>query len=274
MAASPSTDTGTRFELLQPPGAAVPDPVAPDLELLDRLRRLPAQAAPLARLWTAPEALVVPRSYQRYAALDTARAQLAAQGCPVHLRHSGGGLVPQGPGILNLSLAYRAPAAPGACFELVYRHLCGLLQAGLRTLGLDAHWQPVPGSFCDGRFNLALGRGSQARKIAGSAQYWRQLPRPAGAALRHAVLAHAVLLVAPDLARIHARANAFERALGSGQRYDVDKTTSVASALSARRDAALMAEVCAALAEATQRACPPAVAAPGQAQMPSFSRAM
>lgn len=186
----------------------------------------------VAHLWQAPRSLVVPRSYRHFAALESARAEFARRGCPVFLRMSGGGLVPQGPGILNLSLAYRVRGTVGTLSEGVYRHLCEILREALGTLGLQTHWQAVEGSFCDGRFNLAWGPPGDARKIAGTAQYWRSV-RPTVDALvpMHVVLAHAVLLVSAVPEEINQLANAFEDAIESGKRYDASRVISVQQAL-------------------------------------------
>ncbi len=61
----------------------------------------------VAQLWQAPQGLVVPGSYRQFTDLPAVSAHFAARGWPVWLRRSGGGLVPQGPGIINLSLAGR-----------------------------------------------------------------------------------------------------------------------------------------------------------------------
>jgi lipoate-protein ligase A len=78
----------------------------------------------------------------------------------------------------------------------------------------------VEGSFCDGRFDLAVG----GRKLAGTAQSWR---RVAG---RPVVLAHAVIVVDAEPEALTEAANAFERNLGSGRRYRAEALTSVALA--------------------------------------------
>ncbi|MBN3725110.1 lipoyl protein ligase domain-containing protein [Burkholderia sp. Ac-20379] len=211
------------------------DPLAAEAALL----ALAEAGRCVAHLWQAPPSLVVPRSYRRFDALEAARAEFAARGCPVHLRLSGGGLVPQGPGILNLSLAYPVHGTAGELSEAVYRHLCGILRDALAVLGLHTHWQAVEGAFCDGRFNLAWGPPDDARKIAGTAQYWRGVKSADDASQpRYAVLAHAVLLVDADPGEINARANAFEDAIGSGRRYDARRVVSVRQALS-RSDAPL-----------------------------------
>ncbi|WER49713.1 lipoate--protein ligase family protein [Cupriavidus sp. WKF15] len=223
------------------------DPLQAELALLD----LAAQGSQAAQLWEAPVSLVVPRSYLRYERFEAARDRFARRGCPVWLRMSGGGLVPQGPGILNLSLAYSVDGPPGALSEAVYLHLCEVVGRALRTLGVETHWQAVNGSFCDGRFNLAWGPPGQARKIAGTAQYWRRAPAAAQApdGQRHLVLAHAVLLVSADPVSITQRANDFEAEAGTGRHYDADKVVSVQQAMGAADEdgAGLMEQVLGAL---------------------------
>ena len=132
--------------------------------------------------------------------------------------------MPQGPGLLNLSLVWRADTgatagAPSGT-EVIYRALCEGLASALARLGVVAAPQAVRGSFCDGRFNLAVA----GRKLVGTAQSWR---RVAGAPV---VLAHAVIVVDADPQALTAAANAFERDLGSGRRYHAEALTSVALA--------------------------------------------
>jgi lipoate-protein ligase A len=172
-----------------------------------------------AVLWQGVQGLVAPLSYRRHARLDAVSADFAARGWPVRLRRSGGGVVPQGPGLLNVSLVYPLDGLAGDLAEPVYAHLCEVLSRALFALGIAARPRAVAGSFCDGRFNLAVGE----RKIAGTAQYWR---RRAG---RQAVLAHALLFVDADLAQLAERGNAFEAALGSQRRYRAETMTTVAS---------------------------------------------
>lgn len=178
----------------------------------------------LAHLWQAPRGLVLPRRY------TTLPGWPAAQASPGHgelqVRASGGGLVPQGPGVWNLSLVWPAPSATPDGSDAVYRALCGALAEAFARLGIEASAQPVHGSFCDGRYNLAVG----GRKLVGTAQAWR---RVGGVPL---VLAHAVLVVDADPDELTERANAFEAALGSTVRYRADALTSVAQAAPDRHD--------------------------------------
>lgn len=190
------------------------DGIAAEGEWLQRCAELRRAGA---HLWRGPEGLVVPR---RYTALPGWAAACAA--LPpghVQVRASGGGLVPQGAGLWNLSLVWPAPEATPTGTDAVYAGLCDALAAAFARLGVAASAQPVSGSFCDGRYNLAVA----GRKLVGTAQAWK---RVAGVPV---VLAHAVIVVTADPAAITARANAFEARLGSGVRYRAEVLTSVAA---------------------------------------------
>jgi lipoate-protein ligase A len=168
-----------------------------------------------AHLWQAPVGLVVPRRYTLLPGWAAARDAAAGE---LQVRSSGGGLVPQGPGVWNLSLVWPAPNATPVDTTAVYLALCAELGAAFAQLDILATVQPVTGSFCDGRFNLAV----DGRKLVGTAQAWR---RVAG---RPVVLAHAVIVVDADPERLTAQANAFEAALGSDTRYRANALTSLA----------------------------------------------
>jgi hypothetical protein len=208
-----------RFSSLDWGEAALPDG-APELEWL-------AQAMAgnnVAALWQAPLSLVAPLSYRKHPALDGVRARFFAQGVPVRMRRSGGGVVPMGPGVLNLSLVYQVDGMPGDLADAVYEHLCGVLIRALAAMGVAAETSAVPGSFCDGRFNLAVRTPAGLKKIAGTAQYWR------GTGANRAVLAHAVLLVDCDVDALTAHANDFESAIDSGRVYESAALATVAHA--------------------------------------------
>ncbi len=171
-------------------------------------------------VWSAPPALVAPRSYLRLPGWPQACQARAASGPAVRLRASGGGLVPQGPGLLNLSLSWRLPEASRPDATAIYQALATALSRGLASLGIDLATREVAGSFCDGRFNLA----ANGRKCIGTAQAWKRIEG------HLVVLAHAVLVV-------HARAEAlcrvlndFERDAGGTRRYRPEAVTSLAQA--------------------------------------------
>ncbi len=148
-----------------------------------------------AHLWSAPASLVVPRSYERLPRWATACAASAAGGWPVQARSSGGGVVPQGLGVLNLSITWPSASATPKDTDAIYQALCHRLAAAFAQCDVLAVPQHVDGSFCDGRFNLAF----DGRKLVGTAQSWRRMAHTT------VVLAHAVMLVDCDTQALTAR---------------------------------------------------------------------
>jgi lipoate-protein ligase A len=176
-----------------------------------------ASGRPAAHLWQAPRGLVVPRRYTLQPGWPAARDAATDE---LQVRASGGGLVPQGPGMWNLSLIWPTVHAMASSTDAIYRAMCSELGAAFARLSIVATPQPVTGSFCDGRYNLAV----DGRKLVGTAQAWRRVDG------RPVVLAHAVVIVDADPVELTERANAFEAALGSTARYDASALTSVAIA--------------------------------------------
>lgn len=212
---------GPRFDRLETRRESKDQPVC-ELEWLDEVLLGRSRAV----LWEGTQGFIAPLSYRRNERFDAVCAEFAERGWPVRLRRSGGGLVPQGPGIFNLSLTYPLAVTPGFRADEVYRHLCDLLANALRQIGIVPYLATVSGSFCDGRFNLAVTTARGPCKIAGTAQYWRRIDN------RHVVLAHALLLVSANTEILTKRCNEFESALGSGRHYDARALTSVAEAWS------------------------------------------
>lgn len=135
-------------------------------------------------VWTTAPCLVVPRTVTRRPGFEVVRECLLERGFPVVERGSGGGIVPQGPGILNVSVT--VPIYPqGASTGLDYAWLCAPLCALVHSRGRVARLGAVPGSFCDGAHNVVVDN----RKLAGTAQRRGST----------SALLHAVVLVNPDL---------------------------------------------------------------------------
>ncbi len=142
-----------------------------------------------ALLWSCEPALVAPMRLGALPGFARACAAAAEGGWPVHLRATGGDLVPQGPGVVNLTLLFRAPPGPAPGLEGAYRRLTSPIRAALADVGINSRHGSVPGAFCDGRFNVTV----EGRKFAGTAQRWRPV---AGG---HAVQTHALMLMrSPD----------------------------------------------------------------------------
>jgi lipoate-protein ligase A len=202
-----------------------PDTTVADARQDERLIDIAAGGTPAACIWQSTQSLVVPRTYAQQAGFDDACRRYADLGWPVSVRQSGGGIVPQGPGILNLSLARGVTGKPLDHSTEAYTLICRVISDALHELDIHCHPQAVEGSFCDGRFNLAVGEGAQARKIAGTAQVWRRRPMADGTT-QQVGLVHALMLVHTDVAAATAMANGFEEAIGSRRRYSEQKAVS------------------------------------------------
>ncbi len=181
---------------------------------------------PAIRLWENEQALVISRRERRLPRYAAAARATADAGWPVVPRQSGGDAVPHGPGILLFSLVLPRNEELRFPIEAVYRALVDPLQAALEALGIETEFGEAPGSFCDGRFNL-LHRG---RKLAGTAQRWRGGLAGVGAG-RGYVLAHALVLVEPDLVAATTALNRFYEVAGSERRIDPAAATTLRDCL-------------------------------------------
>lgn len=226
---APSTDRNVN---IQPSAMAplalydAPASVMHDARFDEVLMQHVALNGPAACVWQASPGLVVPRTYLRSASFEDTRKDFSERGWPISVRHSGGGVVPQGPGILNISLAYAVEGRPLEHSDAAYLRLCNLMTNAISGFGIQAHPQAVQGSFCDGRFNLACNDGGVARKIAGTAQLWRRQLATDGSYLQ-VVLVHGLLLVATDVSLVTQQANRLEIALGNSRRYLAERATSL-----------------------------------------------
>lgn len=101
---------------------------------------------------------------------------------PVAIRQTGGTVVPQGPGTLNISVISRHESHPG--IRETYAAVCQALAEGFAAMGIDTEVGARPGSFCDGDFNL-LHRG---QKLVGTAQRWAMGADGSAICLHHCVI--------------------------------------------------------------------------------------
>ncbi|MBP6019202.1 MAG: lipoate--protein ligase family protein [Burkholderiaceae bacterium] len=186
-----------------------------------------ANGSPSASIWRTGQGLVVPRSYLRSPLFEQTSLQFAHAGWPIGVRQSGGGVVPQGPGIINLSLAYAVHGKPLDHSDAGYQLICDIIGQVLHGFGIDTRAQAVAGSFCDGRYNLATGPQDQPRKVVGTAQVWRRQPGIDGGKAFQVALVHAVILAHADIGAITHHANRLELALGNDRRYLDDSAASL-----------------------------------------------
>ncbi|MDM5092620.1 lipoyl protein ligase domain-containing protein [Aeromonas rivipollensis] len=181
------------------------------------LRDCARDGLPRAHLWQAPQCLIVTRKDMRLPRYQAACEQLANEGWPVHVRDSGGTAVPHGAGVLNLSLLLPRTTTDLAHY---YRLLGAPLLALLEEHGLEGSYDFVPGSFCDGQYNLVIG----GRKITGTAQRWLAPGQDHGGA----VLAQAMLLVAGDVDEGTRMASRFYKLAGGELRFAPGTSTTLA----------------------------------------------
>jgi lipoate-protein ligase A len=160
-------------------------------------------------LWQTGPCIVVPRSHVSRPAFEAAAASSAARGWPVHIRDTGGGAVVQGHGVVNLSMAFCIGAALRDRIGTSYRILCEPVMVMLRGRGLHGAWRAIPGTMCDGAYNIVVGD----RKLAGTAQRWRSLGRARPG--EHAVLAHLAMFANLDHAEAAEGINALYADMGT-----------------------------------------------------------
>lgn len=146
------------------------------------------EAKPSLLVWRADEnALVVPRALARRAGFADAATNAHAAGWAMTTRGSGGGIVPQGPGTLNLAMV--VPCPPGFSTEDGYQLICGALTESLTRFDITSDTGARHGVFCDGDWNILVG----GRKLAGTAQRW------SGSSHSRVALIHAMILMdTPD----------------------------------------------------------------------------
>ncbi|GGE08581.1 hypothetical protein GCM10011571_07360 [Marinithermofilum abyssi] len=170
-------------------------------------RAVARQEAPATlRIWQGPQAIAVAKKDVLTPQAQQAAAMMKEVGWPVFVRQSGGTAVPHGPGTLNLSLFLPRPKDQRYSIDDVYRMLGLPLQKMLAdTFGLDGYFAEVPGSFCDGRYNVVV----DGKKLAGTSQVWKG--GPAGLASRKPgyILAHATFLTHQDPKMAVSALNAF-----------------------------------------------------------------
>ncbi len=160
-----------------------------------------------ALIWSADRrSLTLPERFSRSGNFDEISTGSASKGWPVITRRTGGGITPQGPGILNVALAYSVPRKEARSVSASYASICDPLIETFATVGLRASTGAVKGSFCDGDFNLEI----EGRKIVGTAQRWR------GAS----VMCHALVLVDIDLDEAVSAAQRLSDGLGLNDMYD------------------------------------------------------
>jgi octanoyl-[GcvH]:protein N-octanoyltransferase len=163
-------------------------------------------------IWHCEPCLAVPRRLAASPSFPAATRELQRRGLPVVVRDTGGDAVVQGPGVVNVSVAFAIPANLPDRIGEAYRRLCAPLMSLLREQHIETANGAVAGAMCDGAFNVT----AAGRKLAGTAQRWRRARNIPG----FAVLGHLALSVDIDHAAAAAAVNAFYAAAEIDSRVD------------------------------------------------------
>lgn len=160
--------------------------------------------------WTTDQCLVAPVSLKRHAQYEKACKDMRRSGWPVVIRSTGGGVTPQGPGILNVALAYALDPVEKPSINGVYEMFCAPLISLLGDFDTAARTASVPCCFCDGEYNIVVGD----QKIMGTAQRWTRVQTPT---TRQIVFVHALILLDADIESSVGAINQLHMACGIDQ---------------------------------------------------------
>ncbi|MEM6477442.1 MAG: hypothetical protein AAF647_00205 [Pseudomonadota bacterium] len=199
------------------PSLAIEDGLARELDMLEQIK---ARAQPpLHMVWSAdPLCYVAPKAMAP--AISGAFEAARSRGVNCHYRTTGGDVVPQGPGILTYSLAFRLPKSDPAAITTAYAEICAPLISALSALGLEARTGAIEGSYCDGAYNVSLG----GRKLAGTALRMAVIPRAPG---EWAVLGHAMITLTEAALGAFTEVNTLYDAASIKRRIDLATVTSI-----------------------------------------------
>ena len=144
---------------------------------------------------------------------QNAKAELNSQGWSVVTRKTGGSCCALDIGILNVSVIYRYAYLKRPSIETSYLSFCSKLADTLASLNVQCAIGPVPGAYCDGKYNLKV----NGRKLVGTSQRWTN---SAEGKNEIAVLNHATILVNANKREICQKINHFYRQLHLSDRVE------------------------------------------------------
>lgn len=215
---------------LAPPSSSATDlTFLPIAEALQQEQALLQQVVDAERcagfmLWKTQQALVVPSRLSRKNKYQYACDRMAKQHWAVVKRSSGGDVVPQTPGIVNISIAFLLPPqhSPGNSVVFSYGILCAPIIKALQDVGIEGvGLGDVSGAFCDGSYNVTI----LNKKVAGTAQRWRWSIR--NGERRPAIMAHAALIVDERIDVMVDAVNSFYRLCGIAKRCEYTSHSTV-----------------------------------------------
>jgi len=153
-------------------------------------------------IWSSGPGLCVPTSYRSAHHFVDACAVMERRHWPVAVRSTGGGCVPQGPGIVNLTWM-PSPADSITGIVELYDRFAATLIRGMGEIGIQATRHSPGGAWCQGRHDICI----NGRKVAGISQR-----RAIGA--QRLPLIHAAILIDCDLDLCFSEMELFLRTAG------------------------------------------------------------
>jgi len=172
------------------------------------------KASPTWYGWVPQRSLSISRSEARRIGLDRLTHSEPPITEHVAIRPTGGTVVPQGPGTLNLTLFTHHAKHPG--IRPFYDRLCAALQQGFATIGIPTAIGPCAGSFCDGDYNLL----HEGKKLVGTAQRWATGPTNPDGSGSTLGQHHCVVMTGGDPVTLCARTDALYARAGLPDRAD------------------------------------------------------
>jgi hypothetical protein len=156
-------------------------------------------------IWSSGPGLCVPASYRSAHHFVDACAVMERRHWPVVVRSTGGGCVPQGPGIVNLTWM-PGPALSGTGIAGLYDTFAATLIRAMGEFGIQATRHSPGGAWCQGRHDIC----SNGRKLAGISQR-RIIGAP------NLALIHAAILIDCDLDLCFSEMELFLRTAGCAE---------------------------------------------------------
>lgn len=157
-------------------------------------------------IWRCEQSLVVPKSFSRKANFSLTQKYFNYIGWPIVLRETGGDLTPQYSGMLNIAIVFRTSKKSISIRES-YLEICRPIINALSNLGINASYGSIDGAFCNGDYNVTVNN----KKIAGTAQRWRQIKSGNSANQDVAILVQAAILTEGPLNNLWQICNEFYR---------------------------------------------------------------
>lgn len=155
-------------------------------------------------IWRCEQSLVVPKSFSHKANFKLTQKYFNYIGWPIVLRETGGDLTPQYPGMLNVAIVFRS-AKKAVSIRDSYLEICQPIIHALSRLGINASYGSINGAFCNGDYNVTVNN----KKIAGTAQRWRQIKSVDSVNQDVAILVQAAILTEGPLTYLWQICNEF-----------------------------------------------------------------